>query len=143
MNKYILAIFLSVFTLALNAQKATWKNFSHAKFQDKYIKEYDSYAMLIVYDDKLKEIDGKEITITGYYIPVKEDVLIISRYPNSACFFCGAAGMESIMEVRTKKKPKKYKTDKLLTYKGRVKVNYSDWKFVSLILEDAELIEAH
>ena len=95
-------------------------------------------------DDKnVAGLDGTTITIRGYHIPVmEEDLIILSKYNNANCFFCGNAGQESILEVRMlEAAPRRFEMDEKLTFTGRLKVNTKDWEVVSFILEEAVLVE--
>lgn len=122
--------------------RSGWALFENAIFKDVFVEEYRAYGTLLVRNDPMKRIDGSIITITGYYIPVGDpDLIILSKYPYANCFFCGGAGMESILEVIPKNKPdKKWKVDEKLTFQGRLVLNYDDWNRVCFILEDAEWI---
>ena len=137
----ILLLFTSATLFAQAEQK--WSLFEDAEFKDIYLEEYGAYASLLVDDPDIMSLDGKEITIKGYHIPVMEETLIIlSKYPNANCFFCGGAGMESILEVRMITEPdRRFEMDEKLTFKGVIKVNATDYNLVSFILENAELIE--
>jgi len=137
----LLIIFFSV-NLYGQANK-TWLLFEDATFRDVEIEEMLAVASIMNPDPEIMKHDGKELTIKGFHIPVLEQGLVIlSRNPNANCFFCGGAGMESIMEVRMKDKDhRRFEMDEILVFKGTLKINVTDWEFVSLILEDAELIE--
>ena len=73
---------------------------------------------------------------------MEEDLIILSKYNNANCFFCGNAGQESILEVRMlEAAPRRFEMDEKLTFTGRLKVNTTDWEVVSFILEEAVLVE--
>ena len=70
--------------------------------------------------------DGKEWKITGYAIildPINH-VYAISAFPFSSCFFCGAAGPESVMELKFKR-PINLITDQVITVIGTLDLNTS------------------
>lgn len=121
----------------------TWDLFKNATFRDVEVEEFLAVASIMNAEPEIMKHDGTELTIKGYHIPVMEDGLVIlSKYPNANCFFCGAAGMESIMEVRLiDKDHRHFEMDEKLTFKGKLRINTSDWEYVSLILEDAVLVE--
>lgn len=129
-------------TIAFTQAEKAWDLFSDATFKDVYLEEYGAYASLLEEVPLIMALDGKRITIRGYHIPVMEDQLIIlSKFPNASCFFCGAAGMESILEVRMITEPdKRFEMDEKLTFKGTLRVNSTDYNLVSFILENAELL---
>ena len=80
-----------------------------------------------VFSEEVKALDGKEITIRGYIIPVEgyksHKEFVFSAYPYNMCFFCGGAGPESVMEVFSKKPVASSK--KMVKLKGTLRVNYN------------------
>lgn len=136
----VVALFIAPF---IASAQGDWDLFDKATFKDEYIEEYFSYATLLDYDDYAKSLDGKNIELKGYFIPVMdESKIILSKYPYANCFFCGGAGLESVVEIRlTKPTSRKFELDERLTFKGKLKLNHTDWQFVAFILEDASIVE--
>ena len=130
-----------VINLSAQAENS-WALFEDATFKDVYLEEFGAYASLLVDDKDIGALHGQEITIKGYHIPVMEDQLVIlSKYPNANCFFCGGAGLESIVEVRLKKDDQlNFTVDQKLEFTGTLKINTTDWEKLCFILEDAELV---
>ncbi len=90
-------------------------------------------------------LDGKEIEIRGYIIALDvkaaQSHFMFSRYPQNMCFFCGAAGPESAMQVFTKNKEKiEYTSDKVVI-KGMLNIQKGDPTGLIYTLTDASLIE--
>jgi hypothetical protein len=145
MGKYIIFNFLLLITLKVNAQDAipiTWKILSDVTFYEKYNKEYDYNVLYPKWGPKVKALENKIVEIEGYAIPVEElgaDILVLSALPYSQCFFCGGAGPESVMDIKSKKKLK-VKVDKKLKFRGKLKLNENDLTQLNYILVDAELI---
>jgi len=56
-----------------------------------------------VFSQDIKKLEGKEVTIKGYIIPIEgyksHKEFIFSAFPYNMCFFCGGAGPETVMEV--------------------------------------------
>lgn len=121
----------------------TWDLFKNATFRDIYLEDFGGYAAVLNDDKHVAGLDGQQITIKGFHIPVMEESLIIlSKYNNANCFFCGNAGQESILEVRMlSPAPRRFEMDEKLTFTGRLVVNTTDWEVVSFILEEAILVE--
>jgi len=75
----------------------------------------------------VKKINGTEITIKGYILPLKaskdQKYFILSAYPYNMCYFCGGAGPESVMEVYSSKPVAA--TKKIVKLKGTLQVNYN------------------
>src|SRR5687767_8779931 len=96
----VIAIFLLVTAGAFAQGKAdTWSIFAKTKFEPKYYENLKEYLFFPNFPAELKALEGKEVTIEGFYVPFApegESYIIISKYPQSQCFFCGGAGPESI-----------------------------------------------
>jgi len=58
---------------------------------------------LPVFPKEVKAAEGKTMTLEGFIIPLQQkseqDFFVLSRYPYQSCFFCGAAGPETVVEV--------------------------------------------
>lgn len=91
----------------------------------------------------VKKLEGEEVILRGYWLPLnpEENLYILSRNPFAACFFCGSAGPESIVELWLKPGHPKIKMDQVVTMKGRLKLNQDDIDYCNYILEEAELHE--
>ncbi|MCE2732133.1 MAG: hypothetical protein O9302_05635 [Cyclobacteriaceae bacterium] len=144
--KKICFLILSVFVFSLSlAQTKTdmWSEFAKTKFEPKYYEKIGEYLFFPNFPANLKALEGKEITIQGFYVPFAPedgDYVIISKYPMSQCFFCGGAGPESIAEVSFAKGKMKFQVDDLITVKGKLKLNAEDIEHVNFILKDAVLV---
>jgi hypothetical protein len=145
MSKYILFCFLFFTALNATSQEAipiTWKMLSDVTFYEKYNKEYDFNVLYPKWGSKVKALENKVVEIEGYAIPVEElgaDILVLSALPYSQCFFCGGAGPETVMDIKSKKKLK-IKVDKKLRFRGKLKLNEADLSQLNYILENAELV---
>jgi len=115
-----------------------WKLLIDIEYKLKY---YEAFGMEIdtpVFTDALKVLDGKEVIIKGYVIPIDEssNLLALSANPYSSCFFCGEASPASVMSMKLKKK-KRYKMDASIKFQGVLKLNYDDPEDFYYILENA------
>lgn len=117
----------------------TWRTLTDVDFKDVYIDELDAYYWKPNFGPSVKALEGKEVYITGYVIPVDydEDFYVLSRYPFANCFFCGGAGPESVVDLRFKGKTRRYETDERLTFKGKFALNANDVYQMNYILEGA------
>ncbi|MFT4738776.1 MAG: hypothetical protein ACJAZM_003383 [Cyclobacteriaceae bacterium] len=118
---------------------ATWKimeGVSYEKSSDEYGEIY-----VPVFDEKIKALEGKTVTLPGYIIPFegmfKPEKLIVSSLPIASCFFCGSGGPETVAEVLMKE-PAKY-TTKMVEITGVLQLNNSDTDQLMYILTDAVL----
>ena len=111
----------------------------------------DIYAKEVIFSEKnpakaikgqgksLKDIEGKKISITGYFLDLDPDGkwFMISKNPFATCFFCGGAGPETVIElIRFENKDKKFKTDDIVTATGTIKMITENEVDVSFILQD-------
>lgn len=120
-----------------------WELFNEVEFETKYSEDGQGLYYFPVFNDELKARDGEEVTLKGYFIPVDMDdnMLVISKYPYSSCFFCGGAGPESVAVVIPKEKFREYYMDEVITVRGRLKLNDSDIYQLNFILDEAEMIK--
>jgi hypothetical protein len=140
----VLVILSSMITISAAQTKTdSWALFAKTKFDPKYYEKIQEYLFYPTFSPDLKALEGKEITIEGYYVPfAPEDgkYIIISKFPMSQCFFCGGAGPESIAEVNFAKPQSKFQVDDLLMVKGKLKLNTDDMDHVNFIILDAVLV---
>ncbi len=120
-----------------------WGILADVEFEDHYSKEYKMNLLKAKFGDTVKPYDGKEVMLTGYMIPIDPmgTAYVLSRNPNSSCFFCGGAGPETIVGLRLDPKhTKRYKTDEYLTFKGKLILNELNEKQFTYMILDAERI---
>lgn len=136
-----LIVLLMLFSFSSMAQQASvWKDLSNVTYEigeDEFGELY-----LPVFDEKIKKLQGKEITAEGYIIPFegmfKPEHIILSSLPLAECFFCGSGGPETVMEVMLND-PIKY-TSKKVQVKGKLELNAKDPEKLMYILKDAMLV---
>lgn len=100
------------------------------------------YILYPEFGQSVKRLNGKRVSIKGYVIPVdyNENYYVLSAYPYSACFFCGGAGPETVVSLKFEGKPRKYKTDELLSFEGVLKLNSTDVYEMNYILTGAKQV---
>ena len=144
-NKIILATTFFLFFVGniFSQNIITWELLKNVEFDEIWSEEFQAYYMVPKFSESVKEMDGKEIQIRGFIIPVDivQDYYVLSANPYSSCFFCGQAGPESVMEIQMIKKYEGLRMDQVITYKGTLKLNVDDIYQLNYILEDAEIIE--
>ena len=144
-NKIILVITISLFFInnIFSQNIITWELLKNVEFDEIWSEEFQAYYMVPKFSESVKEMDGKEVQIRGFIIPVDivQDYYVLSANPYSSCFFCGQAGPESVMEIQMIKKYEGLRMDQVITYKGTLKLNVDDIYQLNYILEDAEIIE--
>lgn len=140
MHRLIFIGFLMMAIPAYSQKSITWDDLKDVKFTDRYSEEVEAYYYYPHFGTSVRALEGQEIVIKGYILVVdkKEGVYVLSRSPMAACFFCGAGGPESVMELKLKPDHSKYKMDQVATFKGTFKLNQDDIYHCNYILEEAE-----
>ncbi|MFP4095994.1 MAG: hypothetical protein ACLFUB_16035 [Cyclobacteriaceae bacterium] len=141
----LLLVLLTCYALLAEAQTQTnpWKLLADVEIKDKFDEAQGYEIAYPVFGDKAKNLDGKIITLEGYMIPYEvylgPKYFILSSLPVAACFFCGGAGPETVMEVFTTHPIEL--TDDTIKVRGRLELNPDDPDRMMYILKDAELID--
>lgn len=125
--------------------KLDWVKLSDMTMEYRYNEEFGFDIPYPVFGDEIKELDGKFVTLEGFVLLIEaedEEIVILSKYPYSQCFFCGGAGPESVVDVLLSEDEKDHglRMDQRVTFKGRLKLNIEDLDHLNYIFEDAELI---
>jgi hypothetical protein len=149
MVNYLFLLAGLVFSIQAQAQasKNSYKGFpsltwpklydiAFVKSTDK-LGEYDKP----VFSAAAKTLNGKKVTLPGYIVPfstgLKSSHLMLSSLPLNACFFCGAGGPETVVEVFLKKEITY--TERPLEIQGILKLNDRDPEKMIYLLEQAEV----
>jgi len=142
MRTSLIAIILLLSFSGVQAQ-STWKTLSKITFKKQFDELMGFKVDVPVFSKEIKELEGKEIFIKGYIIPVEgyksHREFIFSAFPYNMCFFCGGAGPETVMEVLTID-PLEY-TAESVKLKGTLKLNNEDINQLMYKLEDAVLVQ--
>lgn len=142
MKKAVIFGVLLLFAGSLSAQ-STWKTLAKITFKKEFDELMGFKVDVPVFSKEIKAIEGKEIVIKGYIIPVEgfksHKEFIFSAFPYNMCFFCGGAGPETVMEVVCAE-PIEY-TAESVKIKGTLSLNDSDINQLMYKLENAKLIE--
>ena len=120
-----------------------WKTLSKITYK----KEFDEFLGfkidIPVFADAVKALNGKEIEVKGYIIPVEgyqsHTEFIFSAFPYNMCFFCGGAGPETVMEVEAIEGVE-YTSEQVIL-KGKLQLNDADINRLMYLLTDAKLVE--
>ncbi|MDQ3191361.1 MAG: hypothetical protein M3Q58_07205 [Bacteroidota bacterium] len=107
-------------------------------------KVIDDYEYYPLFDDKLKALDGKTVTLKGYIVPIKEGVehssFLLSVLPINQCFYCGKNGIPMMVEVNTRK-PIRY-TENIVNVKGTLRLYNVNAAFACpVIVQQAQIID--
>ncbi|MCD8541033.1 MAG: DUF3299 domain-containing protein [Leadbetterella sp.] len=122
----------------------TWDDLKDVKFTRKFVKEEDMHFLFPTFGEKVKKLNGKELQIRGYMIPVdpEDKIYVLSARPMASCFFCGGAGPETIIQLNLKNK-KKFGTDEIWTVRGKFRLNTDDINECNYLLDACEPVLKH
>lgn len=145
MQKIKFALILITFAIQGYAQetltqKITWVTLRDVKFNKKFNKEYELDFLYPSFGASLLKLEGKYVEIKGYVIPVSQNLYVLSAKPMAACFFCRGSGPESILQLNFTTK-NRFKTDQIITVKGKFRLNPDNVDELNYILDDASLIQ--
>lgn len=125
--------------------RITWEDLKDVNFEEKFYEDIDQYMLFPVFGEKIQEKENKTWVLSGYVIPVtpgdkdNPPLYVLSANPFSACFFCGNAGPESVVELALTDPYVLYGTDEFRSFEGSLELNDSDVDRLNYILVDAEL----
>lgn len=134
-----IVLFMIVVSQYAAAQvELTWEDFADITFEPEYNEKYDVHFLMPKFGEKIKTFQGKDVSITGYFLDLSGsgEIFLVSQNPMASCFFCGAAGPETIVEVHFKEKPP-FKTDQIVTVSGVLDLNRNDVSHCNYILYKA------
>lgn len=124
-------------------KKSLWKTLGKITYKKKYDELMGFKIDIPVFSEPIKALDGKEVVVKGYIIPVEgyksHKEFILSAFPYNMCFFCGGAGPETVMEVEAIEGIE-YSAEQVLI-KGKLKLNDDDINRLMYLLTDAVIIE--
>lgn len=133
---------LSLSSIRAQENPSIWKTLGKIS----YIKQYDELlgfkVDVPIFGKEITELEGKEITVKGYIIPVEgyknHKEFIFSAFPYNMCFFCGGAGPETVMEVESKEGVNF--TAEQIVIKGTLKLNDEDINRLMYKLVNAQIV---
>lgn len=130
MKKLALLLFMCLGLIGFAQERLSWNTFERLNFEQVYEPTTASWVQVPVWTEELKQWDGKLVKITGYIIALDavNSQYALSAFPFSSCFFCGAAGPESVLELDLKHQ-QEYLTDEVITFKGVLELNTDPLKF--------------
>ena len=122
----------------LGQAKLTWDDFGDVNFAPEYNEKYDVHFLMPTFGERIKEFQGKKVSITGYFLDISGtgEVFLVSANPMASCFFCGGSGPESVIEVLFQELPS-FKTDQVVEITGILELNREDVDHCNYILKEA------
>ncbi len=149
MRSFLLTVFvISSVLLGLQAQERSfdqWNTLAMVNIESKFDDMMGMVIKTATPTPVVEAMDGKEIEIRGYMIALdataKQSHFMFSRYPQNMCFFCGAAGPESAMQVFMANGTKLEHTTNKVVLKGILNIQKGDPSGLIYTLTQSELIE--
>ncbi len=117
----------------------TWQMLGNIKFKEIIYDKCNCHVSVPVFSEELKKLNGKQVSIKGFFIPMKiqSKTFALSKNPNSTCFFCGGGTIETIVIVNCKEVAFDFPNDAMVTMSGRLELHQSFNEFI-YTLENAE-----
>jgi hypothetical protein len=142
MPKLLIALCLvaGVSTICRAQNQNFWQVLAEVGFQTRK----DASGTIIetpVFSKNLKSYHGKKIRLKGFIIPINEvgdqDKFMLSSLPFNVCYFCGAAGPETVVEVESDESIR-FNT-KAIWIEGYLFLNDSDPDHHMYVIKSAQL----
>lgn len=118
----------------------SWVDLADVNFEAKYYEEANQNLLFPTFGPRPMALKDQKIVLPGYVLPtdVENGIYVLSAFTMSSCFFCGAAGPESVVQLKFKPGHREYKMDEWITFKGILRLNDSDINSLNYIIEEAE-----
>jgi len=134
---------LSAKGLTQETKTSVWKTLAKITYKKQFDELMGFKIDVPVFSNQVKELDGTEIEVKGYIIPVEgyksHKEFIFSAFPYNMCFFCGGAGPETVMEVEAAE-PVEYTAEQVVL-KGKLTLNDSDINRLMYFITEATLVD--
>ena len=127
------------------AGRDIWFTLGQVTFETSFDPEFMTETKKPKVSATVLKLDGNQIEIEGYMIPLTGQVtqshFMLSKFPQSTCFFCGKAGPETAMQVFMKDNKKVKISERKVKVRGTLSVNPVDASSLLYTLENAEMTE--
>ena len=126
-------------------QEETWNTLSMVEVERKFDPEFGIEIMKPKVSPIAMSLNSKVIEVEGYFIALTaktaQSHFMLSRFPQSMCFFCGKAGPESAMQVFMKDNVKVAYTEEKIKIKGKLSINPTSADELLYTITDAILVK--
>ena len=137
----IAVLFVMPGTTARAQKLLTWEQLGDVKFTKAYSAEMGIELLEASFGTSVKALDNTQVIMRGFMIPLDPlgTKYVLSKNPMASCFFCGAAGPETVVELRLHPKSiRRYAMDEVHSFKGTFRINDKNDDSLHYILEMAE-----
>ena len=116
-----------------------WKVLSKVNIKSNFDSERGEVIYEPVFTKYVRALEGKNIYLKGYIIPAEmtNGKMTLSAVPYNACFFCGGAGPETVVEINAAE-PIIYRMGKPIIIQGTLQLNRDDNFRLFYSLDDAK-----
>ena len=146
--KHTVLLLLLTISVCLSAQtqsKDNWNTLGMVTISTEYDESLGMEIQKPMVSIIAKQLDGKVVELSGFIIPLTgklaQSHFMLSKYPQSMCFFCGKAGPETAAQVFMKSEKKVEFTEEKVTIKGILRINATDMNNLLYTLDQAEEIK--
>ena len=155
MKKRLLIISLFLFailgSIAVSGQGESsddnWKlMLNDVKVRYTWSVKHGAYITRARFGENVQKLDGKEITLKGFFLAadLTGNLFVLSANPMATCFFCGVAGIESVVELEPHPDDlrlfKRLRTDNYIEVRGKLELNPDNFERLIYIMKDVRLI---
>ena len=139
MHRSFIFFFLFISKFSFCQIEISWQDLEDVEFSDMYVDSIGEYVLYPHFGPDVRELDGKKVSISGYVLAIDPDegYYVLSKSPFASCFFCGAGGPETIIELSLKSDKDSFFMDQFATIIGVFKLNADDIYRCVYILENA------
>jgi hypothetical protein len=138
---FITSIFLLLVTGVRGQQLLTWETLGDVKFNKKFDPALGIEVLEADFGESVKKLEKQQVIIKGFMIPLDPlgTQYVLSKFPMAQCFFCGAAGPETVIELRLHPKSiRRYAMDEVHTFKGTLMLNANNSASLNYVITQAE-----
>lgn len=140
----VLIIFIFQSPLLSQIKSGVWGTLSMVDKVKEYDEAYGYEVEKVTVGIIAKTLQGKEIEIEGYIIPldgkVEQSHFMLSFFPYNMCFFCGKAGPETAMQVFMADDKKVSYSDEKIKLTGTLMINENNVDGLLYTLSQGKLV---
>lgn len=156
MKKRLLIISLFLFailgSIAVSGQGESsddnWKlMLNDVKVRYTWSVKHGAYITRARFGENVQKLDGKEVTLKGFFLAadLTGNLFVLSANPMATCFFCGVAGIESVVELEPHPDDlrlfKRLRTDNYIEVRGKLELNPDNFERLIYIMKDVRLVK--
>lgn len=147
MNRIVLVVITSLISNFAIGQldQSQWSILGLVTFDKQFDVDFGMELLTPKYSPAIMKLDGQEILLEGYFIALDgkaaQNHFMLSKFPQSTCFFCGKAGPETAAQVFLANDKKLEYTEDKVKIKGVLQINTTDPTGLLYTLTQAKVVE--